>query len=372
MSHSSTLSCLSFGLVFCFASYSLAADADEKPLVEIQLSRNLRVPTISVSTQAGDALFAIDTGCSGLVIDHSLARLLVDNPQLVPAAADSFPLEVKLRAGGFQSTVDHACIQDLAPFRTNRPLPVLGIIGMNSLRPFRLRCDFDGEVFSIFEKSVVDKRESTQIFLAERGRPTIIAAIGTRSFPVLIDLGSEYGFEVPKGVFAGLDGPRVQSITQSFTSSGVGQQGGYKQCSLRIGELQFRDLLVAESDGEYGVAGLEFLCRLNFDLDFTNKRMFYQKSKRFEARDNSTRFGLSLDSYSGTEVPHGFSVVLVSADSVAQKQGIKPGDIVVSATSNFYGTPSADGLYTMLGLPQVDQVTVDVLREGKKLQFKFE
>ena len=339
-------------LILAFVVSVLPAADPPAPRLSIPLKRNLELPLIPVTTQAGDALLLLDTGSTRLALDPLLARTLADRPADVPDAGE-FPLKVDLQVAGFSSQHLSVGIFDFTPVREHTASPILGVLGMSALRETCLRCDFDRERLSVYEKLPPTDALSIQMFLSEGGRPTVIAALPSRSFPLMIDLGKQGGISLPAEVFDSLDLPVIRSMERRFTGGGVNQTDGYKVVTLKLGAFVIKDVHVERNSDEFGLAGLEFLCRFNLDLDFPQKRLYLSKSQRFLARGNPTRFGLRLFPYQGTELKEGNSDASVRKGSEAQSAGIRPGDVIVSVKTDYYGESKGSAAYDALSLPRL-------------------
>jgi predicted aspartyl protease len=351
---------------------SAHAQQDLQPLAATKLARLLRIPTIALSADAGDCIVALDTGAAGVALDPRFALMLADDRVEIPLHGDEMPLAFNIAIGKLSAKVSQVTILDLSDMRQHLSKPVVGIVGMSVLRDACLRCDFDKEQLLLLSKATFDKAETAELFFAESGRPHVVLSIGRQSFPVMIDLGSELGLEVPAEAYDALESPELRTIAPSMTSNGVRHNRGYKSATVKLGGLQMENVSIAASDEEYGVAGQKFLCRLNFELDFPRKRMHFQPSKRLGGKDNDVRFGLTASAYDGAEVDVSKVVAFVAKGSAAQTAGIRPGDLLLSASSDFYGHHKQQDLYRMLGLPRLGPTMLEVLRDGKPLRFTLD
>ena len=356
-------------LMISLASFQLTdAQVANQPLAVTKLPRLLRIPTMTLGTDAGEFIVYLDSGTTGVALDPLMARLLVADRATIAANAQAAPLALDLNLGKLHSKVSQVAVFDLGVVRENVPEPVFGIVGMSVLRDTCLRCDFDSEQLSLLSKTTGDFDEVVDVFFAEGGRPHVIISTGRHSFPVMIDIGAETGLKVPIAVYEALESPAVYTIQPMMSSGGVVQNRGHKAATVKMGSLKFENVSVSPTDDEYGLAGLKFLCRMNLELDFPRKQMRYQPSKRIAAKDNDIRFGLSAAEYYGSQAGVSKIVAFVGKGSAAQAAGIRPGDLLVCGHSEFYGPRKGDDLYRMLGLPRLGPTMVEVQRDDKLLK----
>jgi hypothetical protein len=356
-------------LVSILCSEIAFSQTENQPLVTTKLSRLLQMPTVPVSTNAGDVFMVLDTGASGVAVDPLFARVMSAGHVDIPDRAQNVSLSFDIQIGKLRSNVTQVTVLDLDQLREHLAIPVMGVVGMSVLRETCIRCDFDGEQLSLLAKAPVSTAERADIFLAESGRPHVIMSIGRQSFPVMIDLGSQLGLRLPPKVFDAIDSPPSYTILRTMSVNGIRQNLGYKSVSVALGKYTLENVLVERSSDEYGLAGLQFLCRINLLLDFTTKRMHFSPSKRFLARDNDIRFGMSASDYFGEDVENAKIVGFLSKDCPAHIAGIRLGDLLISAKSEYYGERKGEEMYHMLGLPRIGPTTVEVLRERKPLRF---
>ncbi|HEX7377199.1 MAG TPA: hypothetical protein VF278_08805 [Pirellulales bacterium] len=260
--------------------------------------------------------FGVDTGSSVTLYDRSLTNLF-QTPAINAAIA------------GISLTLRRGAALDMATSRKLGGHDVRGLVGMDFLRGYVLRIDFDaGKLF--FLSAAEPEGDAVPLVFRYGGRPVVQADItGWRSEPFVIDTG----------YVSNTSGFIEARLFDRLVAAGIGMEpvetkvvwvaGGEKSHV----EALFRGMTLAKrqhSSLAFGrhpnvnLLGLNYLARYRVTFDFPNAVMYLKPSRQFGRRDGRDKTGLHLSRPDGRTI-----VESVDVESPAARVGVKSGDHLV-------------------------------------------
>jgi hypothetical protein len=182
--------------------------------------------------------------------------------------------------------------QDCRGFSAATGKEIRGVLGMDILKNYVVRLDFDKGTLSIEEPRKAaeeDRGEAMALQYETRGIPYIIGKVMDKwDVKFLIDTcdcgGSSGCLHV---VYFDSILESLHPATMPETSAiagGIHRSSVMKVPSVRVGSLTYADMALSKDDF-YSTLGWNWLSRHNVTLDFPNKKMYLRKGKQFNRRD---------------------------------------------------------------------------------------
>ena len=282
-----------------------------------------------------EALFVIDTGASTTALDtrfqNQLGKPLVADKLVrtpIGDASTSFYTSPVMRIVNGDSDVDLAvptvAAFDLSFIRSATDQPVAGVIGMDFLKKYVLRLNFDDGYAALVHTPCGTPAEIQRITFDKSGTPSVRLRISDDNFhDIFLDSGSNLGLELEHVLFRKLTKKRRIVVEGGLLVVAAGgfansQPGTLDQ--VELGNIRLRNVDVSTS--QRSKAGLKFLERFEAEFDFPNRKAYFRPGKRLHnpPRTNLSRFACKIVDD---------KLVVVGCRGMAQDAGVRVGDILV-------------------------------------------
>jgi len=309
--------------------------ANHKVLAEFQIAGNGNPILIPVTVKDKEYLFMLDTGSSHTVFDTSFRHELGEVKSVKKGLTSGSPILAELFNApkallgplDLKECGEVACL-DLNIFKAVLGKNVSGLIGMNFLRKYVVRIDFDKGTLS-FLQPMKQRHPDWGMELAMEydslGWPQIKGLVlDNIDVDFVIDTGANSTGGLVSDTFEkAISENKLKTSEILFaTASGVIRKREMRVKSLSIGFLNYANLIFGEANWSH--LGLSFLSRHTVTFDFPNDRMYLKKGKGFKKNDETDMSSLHLLRISEKTV-----VYSVDEDSPAQKAGIMANDIIL-------------------------------------------
>lgn len=270
---------------------------------------------VPVRVGSRDYRFVLDTGSTVTVVDNSLRQFLgprIGSDQMSVASGREieagFWSLLAARVGTLRFTQDRCCCLDLTPAREASGCDIRGVLGMDFLKRWIIRIDFDEgrlEFLNPGTPSVPERGEYIPITFDENNIACVSAVVGNdATIPFRVDTGA--------AITGSLDGAILRRVIHYHEFQLTGDEkhaemgGGF---SSQVGRLlwfsigSFRHHNLRFSSGASNVIGLGYLSRYRVTIDFPGARLYLAKGKQFADPDYGCTCGLfRVFKTSGVEV----------------------------------------------------------------------
>jgi len=323
-----------FALVLWLCPATLLAVGDS-PLVleEIDVFGDGDFLLAPLTIAGKQQLFVLDTGSDCCVYD--IALLTGKPQQTVRGNAPDGSVELKLFTApqmllGKTPLVGRPLVAgaDLTEMRETQGYDIRGILGMDVLRQYVIRIDFDrGKLY--FQRAAGPTASTPVLLIFQPSSPLPYLAIRLagleRPMPFRVDTGM-----LPSGVLrkelaeelVSKRGAAWWSQSHATTLS-----GGTLKSVWRIDEVQLQSWRHALylREGNVNSLGLDYLSRFNITFDFPKEVAYFSKSQNFDHATRLNMTGIRLSQIAGRTWVHA-----VAEKSAAASAGIRQGDEVVA------------------------------------------
>lgn len=310
-------------------------------LAEVPFPRSVNALFVPVRIGEVEGLFLLETGSSRTFIDNSIADHLGE------------PIDVgEVRQQDRVVTIKRFLIDGVAVGKAVAPGPIRlssydfdavrqvvgrdirGILGMDFLKSFVVRLDFDtGRI--VIDQTLPGEPETWgtafPIAYDARQRPTVAAELdGVGKVAFLIDTGAS-----DTGTLASLHFDPIQqqpgasqASVSYLTAAGFVRNRLCRVPALQWGPFRHENLVFAEHEGGAkgtSALGLAFLSRYVVTFDFPKNVMYVRASSRHDLPDETDMSGLRLLRREARTV-----VGSVEAEGVAAQAGIQSDDELIA------------------------------------------
>jgi hypothetical protein len=247
---------------------------------------------IPVHIGAADHSFVVDTGFTLSVFDASLQPELGPQVDVVKVHSPGGVVHIGrysargARIGSLPFAETAVLCRDLTALREASGYSWRGIVGMDFLREWIVRIDFDESRLQFLAPDsprTADWGEPMPIVYDERGIPRLLADVGkVAQIPFQIDTGDRYTGSLAKWLFSKLVSSgeaRITGSDRSMTVAGDCSQPAGRLSHLSLGSFHHANLRM--SSAADNVLGLDFFRRYRVTIDFPNKKIYLAKGKRF-------------------------------------------------------------------------------------------
>jgi ankyrin repeat protein/predicted aspartyl protease len=322
-----------------------------------------------------DYLFVVDTGATYTVFDTSLKSKLGRPRQRFTViignssqGSSLYAPATEISIAGIPLGKDAGILcHDLETVRLATGRDVRGVIGMEFLRKYILRLDYDRRKAQLLRSETKDRKHWGRSLLMSggglRGVPYVPACVqgpGPRSFQ--IDTGFRGALMLSSAdAHYALRGKRVQTVM----ATAAGQQ---RTTSGRVGIVALAGFAQSNlffTEGAENTLGLEMLSRFVVTMDFSKRIMYLRKGSRFTAPDPGYLTGLRVMRKGGKTLVH--SVV---AGSPAEQAGLKAGDRILRCNARDISTYSLAELRAVGAAGKLREISLETQRGEEKRRVK--
>lgn len=249
-----------------------------------------RLLIVTVRLESGEELpFLFDTGTAITCLDQSLEPKL--GRSRGPATVIHFGVKHEGRLYSaprlfIGNTLLKSSGTNIATFDFRKTAPdgvlrFLGILGMDVLKNYCMRVDFDAHRLRFLKSKPVAPRSWGKVFAltaAEDGCPAVMEnLLGTTEPISLVDSGFNYdGWLTPACFQQWATQPPRWDFGQNNFYYGV--LGGEVYTSLSLREIDMRTVVAEDSHTRINGLGLRFLARHRVTFDFPNHRMYLRRT----------------------------------------------------------------------------------------------
>ncbi|MHC4620094.1 MAG: retropepsin-like aspartic protease [Planctomycetota bacterium] len=354
-----------------------AASSGQNVLAEFEIREEAEVILLPVTFEQERYMFMLDTGSTATSFDNSLRPQLgqptrtgkamtAGGPMVVEAyrAPEAFLGPLNIKDANEVLCADHKMLSLIDGE------DIRGVIGMNFLKDYVVRIDFDECTLSFLHslpEQDAEWPEPLEIRYDSLGLPHIVARLGDDTeVDFLIDTGVNATGFLASEVFEELvsNGEVKTSETLAATPVGVMRNRDARVEKLSVGPFEYRNVIFGR--GPLCVLGLTFWGRHAATFDFPNSKVYLEKGKAFDRIDEVDMSGLHLLRISGEIVVHS-----VDENSPAQEAGITAGDVIVKVDSKDAGRYDMWELRRLLRSQDKRRVDVTIKRGDQLKEFSF-
>ena len=342
--------------------------AEHKILAEFKIPKSGDPILLPVKFIGKEYLFLFDAGCTHTAFDTSLRNELGEVKKIEKALTHGSPITAELfdAPEAFLGPLNLQNSGLVSCFDLKMPSLIMGrkisgIIGMNFLKRYVIRIDFDQGTLSFLQPAEgqhPDWGTELAMWYNSLGLPFIKSIISKNiNVDFIIDTGANSTGALGSNIFEKIISEKKLKTSETLfaTASGVVRKREVRFDSFSIGSFEYDKLIFGEANWSH--LGLLFLSRHIVTLDFPNNRMYLKKGKEFKKGDETDMSGLHLLCISDKTV-----VYSVDEDSPAQKAGIDSKDIILTVDNNDANTYDILELRRLLMSKDKRNITMTIKR----------
>jgi hypothetical protein len=359
-------------LLGVFASPGISAEP-WKPageLARVKFDKDFGLILIPVTVDGQAHQFVLDTGCSAVIVDTTLAKDLRQRSKR-QAGTSGEDVEISVHAAPQLAIANLSCdwigeigAMDLTPFRKVIGKDFQGIIGMQLLCSMILHIDYDNGLVVLCDgqSDSIPPGAPTPLILDDSLSPKILVRPrGVDGAVFLVDTGAGGTGSFDKALTSSLR--RAGAITPTGNSNQLLRGDGsvatiaLERCAeVEVAGHRHANLIVSE--GKSNALGARFLRRHRVTLDFAHEKAYFEPGELFALRDRSDYDGIVIDDE--------MIVRGVVPDSVAEKAGLKVSDRLAAIGSIKSTGDNWPALSAELTTPRATPLVITVERDGKE------
>ncbi len=328
-----------------------------------------------VKVDEQEHFFVVDTGATYTVLDSALRdklgsvrrmhRTVIGN---ITQVTPNYALKATVSVNGVRLAADSDILSfDLTQVRQVTGLNIRGVLGMQFLRKYVLRLDYDRRKAQLLRAEIKPSRKWGRALDIREGElllcPYVIVGVdGAGARPFLIDTGGR-GIGVVAGTEfkSALCGETVKTIMA--TAAGSQSTSSGRGSVISLGGFGVASPLLTR--GEQNVTGLEMLSRFTVTMDLPRKKIYLKPGKRIEAPDPGYLTGLRLMREQDRVLVHS-----VLKDSQAEKAELNRGDELLECNGRKAGAYSLAELRGLGADGKVKEMALRVRREKREFDVK--
>lgn len=336
--------------------------SNTKVLAQFNIEKDAKAILLPVEFNGKQCLFELDTGSSHTLFDISLKDMLGKPRKIVRGKTPSGLMKFTLYDApeAFLGPLNlkdcrTVTVVNLEQVSSALERKIHGIIGMNFLKKYVVRTDFDNAVVSFLEStndslfSFLRKQKNEHPDWGEKipikhkhfpHVPYISGNVDGNKVDFLIDTGLKHYLDnTPvnhlRGVLASKTFKKVSSKVQfkykhniQITALGEAPSDFTKSASVArfsIGSLEYKDVFFDQSNDS--CLGMPFLSRHLITFDFPNQKIYLKKGRYFD-KESTTHVSFEGAGFSIRRKSENLFVSSVIPNSPAYKKGLRQNDII--------------------------------------------
>ncbi|MEQ9466756.1 MAG: aspartyl protease family protein [Ekhidna sp.] len=344
--------------------------------------------------------FILDTGVENAILTEKLyadildvnyiREIIIDGPGLVDSVEAYVANQVTfgLPGGVVGQNMNMLVLkEDYLKLSENIGDDVHGIIGYDIFSRFVVDVNYDDKIVTLYDpKSYKSDKKMVEVPIEIRGTkpfmPATIRQDGKKtSLDIMVDTGASHAALIDYSYIDGIYLPEKTIVTR--LGMGIaGEIPGHvgRMDSVTIECFDFSQMLVsAPFEGAYnkvikrgariGTFGGELLNRFHVIFDYSKKKMYLEKSKRYKNSFEYNMSGMSLNAVG--ENLDTLKVVHVDKGRPADKAGIKTGDVIRSINGKSLSSHSLSEINNLLQSRDGRKIKVKLCRDGEKVKVQF-
>ena len=279
--------------------------------------------------------------------------------------------------------------EDYLKLSENMGDEIYGIIGYDIFSRFVVEIKYDSKKIVLYDpKTYKPKRRYTSVPIdIKNSKPYLSTSISqkeeTSSLDIMVDTGASHAalLDFSSSASAAKYLPSHSIVTRLGTGIG-GEISGYlsRLDNLSIAKFSFDSVLFSapfeglynksiKRGSQYGTIGGELLRRFNVIIDYTNERMYLEKSNSFDDAFEHDMSGLTLNA-TGENLDT-LEVISVERGSPASIAEFQVGDIITKINSRNLRNSRLSDISGLLRRREGTRIRCKLIRNGEELKKTF-
>ena len=383
--------------------------SDNNVLAQFRISKDAKAILLPVEFKGKEYLFELDTGSSHTLFDGSFKDKLGKRKKVIKGRTPAGPMLFALYnapdayLGPLNLKDSHTVIvMNLERISSALDRRIYGIIGMNFLKKYVVRIDFDNGFVSFLKStngglSLPLKPQNNEHpkwgqeipikYKYFPSVPYITADVEGNEVDFLIDTGLKHHIDnVPVNHLRGWLGSKTfkklssKILFQNRSNMVVTARGKTHSDIIKstitgnfsIGSSEYKDVIFDQNNDSF--LGMPFLSRHLITFDFPNQKMYLKKGKYFD-KPGTANVLLKQAGFSLLRKKENIFVSSVDPNSPASKKEIKVNDTILKINNQnvaSYGLIEFIEFLSRLHKEKNESVTFTIRRGNKIIQKYFE
>lgn len=313
--------------------------------------------------------FALYTGATNSVFDQSLRKLLGQPVGASGASSGEDRVPVDLFAWPKDAYVGRipltsrqpVALTDLSTLRRTTGYEIHGLLGMDFLKGYTIRVDFDAGKLWFLRSAPADSGKRIAVRIDESGLPTVCADLGDGPQDCVVNTGS-IGLQAGELTSVIIDALVVREKARLGFDGGTAFFGGRDAArhamvgNVNLGGFEHANLAFAES--AMNMLGLGYWSRYVVTFDFPGGYVYLSPGSRYDRGVNPSGIGLGMTCEERLTF-----VESIKRGSPAARSGLRLGDLLLNVAGRSAQYSSVYAITSALGDQDVPKPVL-VQRQG--------